>query len=326
MVTATLKRIVIPVFALVALTAIAGAQGPQIAGIENAAPLVLATGNVARGELISIYGANLANGLTSDYYPVSPTLTLAGASVNIGGLQAPITYASPTQLNVQVPFEIPAGAASVNLTVTVGTLTSAPFILTVVTADLGMFYAQADGASFEPSLANTATVQAIPGTTMTILAFGLGSIDPAVVSGTVPSSGASNATATPSVTINGISTRVLSAVYIGLGVYAIAVEVPSSASSGSITVVLGGVGTATGATGPAGPAGATGAMGPQGPSGGPAGAQGAQGSTGQTGPAGLVWKQSWSFATAYNLDDAAGRLQRQQLYLAATRKFEQCTE
>ena len=88
MVTVTLERLVIPIFTLLALTATAGAQGPQIDGIKNAAPLVVATGNVARGELISIYGSNLANGLTSDFYPASPTFTLAGASVSIGGLQA----------------------------------------------------------------------------------------------------------------------------------------------------------------------------------------------------------------------------------------------
>ena len=86
----------------------------------------MATGNVARGELISVYGTNLATGLGANFTPTTPVLSLGGASVTIGGLAAPITYASPTQLDVQVPFELAAGVPSVNLTVTVGGSTSAP--------------------------------------------------------------------------------------------------------------------------------------------------------------------------------------------------------
>ena len=114
---AAFKRTVVLGLVVLAATALASAQGPQIAGIRNAAPLAVATGNVARGELISIYGSNLANGLLSALPSSSPTLTLAGASVTIGGLPAPILFASPNQLNVQVPFEIPAGVPSVNVTV-----------------------------------------------------------------------------------------------------------------------------------------------------------------------------------------------------------------
>ena len=269
---ATLKRIAVAGIAMLAVAALAAAQAPQISGIENAAPFMITTGNVARGELISIYGSNLANGVTSAFAPPSPTLSLAGASVTIGGLPAPVTYASPIQLDVQVPFEIPAGVPSVNVTVTVGNLTSAPFLMSVVTSDLGMFYTQAGGTIFSPSEARTAIVQTVPAAPLVIMAFGLGSISPAVPSGTVPSSGASSASATPIVMMNGISARVLSATYVGLGLYAIAVDVPAGVSSGSVTVVLGDGNGATGLTGAAGLNGAAGPMGPSGPAG-PAGLQ-----------------------------------------------------
>ncbi len=284
-----LKRIVAPAIVLLAATGFAAGQQPQIAAVRNAAPFVAATGNVARGELISIYGSNLANGVSSDYFPSTPTLTLAGASVNIGGLAAPITYASPGQLNVQVPFEIPAGIPSVNITVNVGSLTSAPFLASVVTADLGMFYAQSGGTTFFPSQGNTATVEVTSGTPVVIEAFGLGSISPAVASGTVPLSGASNASAIPSVTMNGLSAQVLSATYVGLGVYAITAQAPGSVSSGSVTVVLGAAGGAPGPVGPTGPTGPTGLSGPAGPIGptGPAGIAGAAGATGAPGMNGL---------------------------------------
>src|ERR1022692_1829315 len=104
---------------------------PVINNVANAAADAVSTGNVARGELISVYGSNLATSLGANFSPTSPVLSLGGASVTIGGLAAPITYASPTQLDVQVPFELAAGVPSVNLIVTVGGSSSAPYMLNV---------------------------------------------------------------------------------------------------------------------------------------------------------------------------------------------------
>ena len=315
---AALQRIGFLSIAMLAMTSFAAAQDPQIAGIRNCAPFSPATGDVARGELISIFGSNLANGVASAFYSRSPILTLAGASVSIGGLPAPIVYASPTQLNVQVPFEIPAGVPSVNVTVSAGSTTSAPWLMSVITAEVGLFYLEADSTIFRPSQANTATAQARSGTSLVIVASGLGSISPAVTSGTVPSLGTSIASATPWVTIDGASVQVLSATYVGLGVYAITVDVPNSANSGSVKVQVGGGDGATGPTGPTGPpgitgpAGPTGGIGPQGLPGvaggsGPqgfSGPQGAQGVIGPIGPAGLHWQAAWSSATTYKLNAA----------------------
>src|SRR5580698_11066506 len=114
------RRIAAVSVAMLAMAWAAAAQQPQISGIADAAPLAEPTGNIARGELIAIYGFNLANGIGSAFVPVSPTLSLAGASVTIGGIAAPLTYASPTQLDVQVPFEISAGTLTANVVVTVG--------------------------------------------------------------------------------------------------------------------------------------------------------------------------------------------------------------
>src|SRR5882724_4909694 len=69
--------------------------------------------------------------------------------------------------------------------------------------------------------------------------------------------------------------------------------------NGSVSNIGGATG-ATGATGAAGAAGATGATGATGA----AGAAGATGATGATGPAGLVWRGTWSSATAYAVNDA----------------------
>jgi uncharacterized protein (TIGR03437 family) len=108
------------VLLLVALSTVGSlCAQPTISNVANAAADSANTGNVARGELISIYGANLSTSVGANFTPTSPTLSLGGSSVMVGGLAAPVVYASPTQLDVQVPFEIPPGVPSVNITVTV---------------------------------------------------------------------------------------------------------------------------------------------------------------------------------------------------------------
>ena len=271
---------------------------------------------MARGELISIYGSNLTNGATLASFPPSAPLTLAGTSVSIGGTAAPILYVSPTQVNVQVPFEIPAGVPSVNVIVTSGTQASAAFLMGVVTSDPGLFSAQ--GVT-PPSSANSVVVTAAPGSPVVLSATGLGAISPAVASGTTPTPGLSNALAIPTVTINGALASVLSATYDELGLYTITVTVPDGADTGSVTVVLGGTagpaGPAgptgpAGSSGPAGPVGATGPTGPIGPTGvqglqGPAGTQGAPGAAGPIGATGatgsLTQVTSFDPGTTYNL-------------------------
>src|ERR1035438_4490408 len=173
-------------FGLLIGTAFLQAQ-PGITAVANAAPNSVSTGNVARGELISVYGSNLSTstGLVSS--PTSPVLSLGGASVTIGGLAAPILYASPSQLDVQVPYEIAAGVPSVNLIVTVGSSSSLPFLLTIAAQDLGLFYAQAGTQVASASARNTANVQASPGATINLVASGLGSVTPSIASGTEPS-------------------------------------------------------------------------------------------------------------------------------------------
>src|ERR1019366_7350864 len=264
-------------------------------------------------------------------------LSLGGASVTIGVGAAPLTYASPTQLDVQVPFEIAAGVPSVNLTVTVAGSTSAPYILNVVSQDLGLAYAQVGTQVFNVSQANTAIVTASPSAQIALVAFGLGSVTPAVASGIVTPSGTFITLATPSVTINGASVTPTSSVLANgaVGVYVVTVVVPSGLS-GPLTVVLGGTPSGSGATGPTGPTGATGPTGPAGTNGtngasgangtngasgangingptgpiGPAGATGPQGFQGFpgiqgfqgiTGPTGLTWQGAWSATGSYSL-------------------------
>ena len=98
-------------------TAISGGLAPQIrsGGIVNAASF---TGTVARGSLATIFGANLATS-TAQGLSLPWSTRLGGASLTVGGVAAPIYYASPTQINFQVPYEVPSGN-SANVVVTSG--------------------------------------------------------------------------------------------------------------------------------------------------------------------------------------------------------------
>ncbi|HEX3877083.1 MAG TPA: protease pro-enzyme activation domain-containing protein [Bryobacteraceae bacterium] len=80
---------------------------PAITGVGNAAS---GGQGFAPGMLISIYGSQLAAG--PQLAAVIPlNLFLQDTQVSIGGFTAPIYYVSPSQLNVQIPYEAPVGNA-----------------------------------------------------------------------------------------------------------------------------------------------------------------------------------------------------------------------
>src|SRR3954469_9749193 len=97
---------------------------------------------IAPGGLVSIFGSNLAASMTlSDSVPLSTKL--GDVSVTINGVAAPIQFASPNQINAQVPWSVQvsdsagagqvvvtnAGTASAGAAVTVAA--SAPAIYTL---------------------------------------------------------------------------------------------------------------------------------------------------------------------------------------------------
>jgi uncharacterized protein (TIGR03437 family) len=70
----------------------------------------------APGGLLTIYGKGLAQ-TTATPTVISPVpLSLGGVSVAVNGVAAPVLYASPDQVNIQIPFEVGAGPAVVGVT------------------------------------------------------------------------------------------------------------------------------------------------------------------------------------------------------------------
>ena len=100
--------------------------------------------SVAPGTLVTIGGSNLANGTAAAdlTQPNLPT-KLAGAQVYFNGIQAPLTYASPTQINAQIPWEF-TSTSSVNAYVRTengdGTVSAtSPVAVSIVPANPGVF-------------------------------------------------------------------------------------------------------------------------------------------------------------------------------------------
>lgn len=94
-------------------------------------------GTVSPGSLISIYGADLTPGGTMAAEAGRPAAKLAGTTVKLNGVRAPLLYASPVQVNLYVPLEVRGPAVSVELaapekvTVPVAGVESTPGIFAV---------------------------------------------------------------------------------------------------------------------------------------------------------------------------------------------------
>ena len=93
----------------------AAQPGPVIApgGFGNAASY---GPGIAPGSLLAIFGTNLAP-VKSQASAIPLPKQLDGVAVTINGIEAPLYYVSPNQLNVQVPIEVPPGLAQVSVSV-----------------------------------------------------------------------------------------------------------------------------------------------------------------------------------------------------------------
>ena len=147
-------------------------------GVVNGASYL---GEISPGSLASVYGTSLADAV---HLPLKPDgsfpTSAAGVTVSVGGLNAPLIYVSPTQINFQVPWETAPGLA-VPVKVTWNNVDSNVEPVTVTTASPAFFLSEfvngvarvtgnvADGC---PTPASECTVKS--GATYQLWANGLG--------------------------------------------------------------------------------------------------------------------------------------------------------
>ena len=148
---------------------------PSIAGSSNAASY---RQTYAPGMVLAIFGANLAD-TTAVASTVPLPTQMSNVTVTIGGVAAPLYYVSPAQLNVQIPYEVPANQLATVMISNGGRTASAS--LMVNSAAPGLF---TDTTGFVVPVNTAARNQAIA-----LYFTGAGAVSPAVATGAAPAGG-----------------------------------------------------------------------------------------------------------------------------------------
>jgi len=198
---------------------------------------------VAPGSLASIFGTNLATSTTLEAAAPLPR-TLAEATVSVNGTVAPILYASPTQINFQVPWETTPGSATVTVTVdgTAGNTMTVP----VTAASPGIFFNSSTGAAIAQNhdySLNTPGNPAREGNYLIAYLTGSGAVTPALADGAAtPSTGLVQLPSGVSVsaTIGGQPATVLGAALTAgfVSLLQLNITVPSGLAAGNYPLVV----------------------------------------------------------------------------------------
>lgn len=179
---------------------------PVISGnaVVNAANF---TPQISPGALATVFASNITGVTASASAPLPPSL--AGVSVSVNGVNAPILYATSTQVNFQVPWGTNVGSATLTIssngvvgnTVTVPVATAAPGLFTYGSG-------RAVVQNFDFSL-NTSSNPAKVGSTVMAYLTGSGPVNPPVNNGALsPSNPLANITSSYSAKMGSASANV----------------------------------------------------------------------------------------------------------------------
>ena len=133
----------------------------------------------APGTILSIFGGGLSSPTASAGVVPLPT-TLAGTQVLVNGKAAPLFYASPLQINFQLPFEATGSFASVQVVTVQGSILTS-IALTGLSA--AGFAGQNGETIVNATTYNWTTGKAMAGQVATVFGTGFGAVTPAVPSG-----------------------------------------------------------------------------------------------------------------------------------------------
>jgi uncharacterized protein (TIGR03437 family) len=212
-------------------------------GIVNAGSSAPFTAGLAPGELLNLYGDNLASGIHVASGAPFPT-TLGNVQVTVNGIPAPIYYVYPTVLAVVVPYGVTGSIAKVQVfnnnvpsnAVTAWISKTAPGVLTQSADGLGYGdVLHQDGITLV-TVGNPAQI----GETVSLYLTGLGAVSPTILDG---AAGPTDPLAkTPDGTITAYIDGMPATIgYAGLapqlpGLYQINLTVPAGVTAGRLTI------------------------------------------------------------------------------------------
>lgn len=187
-----------------------GLQAPQYSGtgvfidplkVWNAASYAPITNSVAPGEFISLFGSGLASTTASaTTLPLPTSAGLGKVQVTVNGVYAPLSYVSPTQINLLVPYEtgpINNQAYATFQVINNGVASNEVTVFTNYSAP-GVFTLTSNGGTFPPGVGPAAVLHAdyslvtqsnaaVVGETLQVYVTGMGSVTPVVADGAAPS-------------------------------------------------------------------------------------------------------------------------------------------
>ena len=211
-------------------------------GVVNAATFSPFTAQLSPGELITLFGSGFAPAGTLATASAPFPNTLAGVSVTINGVNAPVYVVTATQISALVPYTLdPTATFKANIQVTSNNQTSNTVTEYLGLTSPGVFTTNQNGLGNGAILhadftAVTETSPAKPGETVLVYLTGLGAVSPAVTTGAAaPTNPLSTTTNQTSVSVDGINATVL---YSGLapgfaGLYQLNVTIPNGVTRGT---------------------------------------------------------------------------------------------
>lgn len=207
------------------------------------------SGQIAPGELITIFGSALGPtspvGLQLAPGGQSVTTSLGGTQVLFDGVPAPLTYASATQVNAIVPFELSNNVVSTQLQVSVQGVLSSPVTEFLASSSPAIFAASGgsgQGAVLnQDNSPNSASNPAAMGSVLQVFITGAGQTNPAGVDGLLAGSTPALPLGMVTATIGGVPATVQ---YAGSsnglveGVSQVNVQIPQGAPSGGAVPII----------------------------------------------------------------------------------------
>jgi uncharacterized protein (TIGR03437 family) len=145
---------------------------------------------LAPGGIVAIFGDGFVPGQPAQAGSLPLPTELGGVRVLVNDKPAPVYFASPNQINFQIPYDTPAGDATVRVekggqrgnAVSMHIGRSVPRLLRLNIADYGIVV-NGDGSFPIPPTTGLNSHPAKVGDTLVIYALGLGQTEPAVQSG-----------------------------------------------------------------------------------------------------------------------------------------------
>ncbi len=176
-------------------------------GLVNVASYALGTSPLVAGSLGALFGSKMAPSI-ADAPSIPLPIEMLKISVVIGGIQAPLLFVAPDQINLQLPEEI-RGLNSVPVTIYSSGVPGNTLLLTLTSQNPGIFSADRSGTGLGAVLNQNGSANGPGnperiGNVLQIYATGLGESNPPVATGAgAPGNPPSNHLSPPQVTIDG---------------------------------------------------------------------------------------------------------------------------